>query len=203
MITVNIFFVHFVKEISITKYGNDKQLIPAFLPYEIYQYSDSVFKHLPEDSLKKLEKTMLYSKHSVYYNKTTINRRTHNSNTANDKTDLNIDNRITKFQDQLKNEYVYRIPLRYFTDLCKINFPLKIDFRIKCHLETEMKKLFKSKKKVTTIAAPYAQIIFTRLPFVQYEQFLLDKNFRQYLETILVSKKILRMGMQKRPIQKT
>ena len=147
MITVNIFFVHFVKEISITKYGNDKQLIPAFLPYEIYQYSDSVFKHLPEDSLKKLEKTMLYSKHSVYYNKTTINRRTHNRNTANDKTDLNIDNRITKFQDQLKNEYVYRIPLRYFTDLCKINFPLKIDFRIKCHLETEMKKLFKSKKK--------------------------------------------------------
>ena len=162
-----------------------------------------MFKHLPEDSLKKLEKTMLYSKHSVYYNKTTINRRTHNSNTANDKTDLNIDNRITKFQDQLKNEYVYRIPLRYFTDLCKINFPLKIDFRIKCHLETEMKKLFKSKKKVTTIAAPYAQIIFTRLPFIQYEQFLLDKNFRQYLETILVSKKILRMGMQKRLIQKT
>ena len=58
--------MHFVKEISITKYGNDKQLIPAFLPYEIYQYSDSMFKHLPEDSLKKLEKTMLYSKHSIY-----------------------------------------------------------------------------------------------------------------------------------------
>ena len=195
--------MHFVKEISITKYGNDKQLIPAFLPYKIYQYSDSMFKHLPEDSLKKLEKTMLYSKHSVYYNKTTINRRTHNSNIVNDKTDLKSTNRITKCQDQLKNEYVYRIPLRYFTDLCEINFPLKIDFRIKCHLETKMKKLFKSKKKVTTIAAPYAQIIFTRLPFVQYEQFLLDKNFRQYLETILVSKKILRMGMQKRPIQKT
>ena len=64
-------------------------------------------------------------------------------------------------------------------------------------------KTIQVQKKGTTIAAPYAQIIFTRLPFIQYEQFLLDKNFRQYLETILVSKKILRMGMQKRLIQKT
>ena len=31
--------------------------------------------------------------------------------------------------------------LRYFTDLGKINFPLKIDFRIKFHLETDMKRL--------------------------------------------------------------
>ena len=29
------------------------------------------------------------------------------------------------------------------------------------------------------------------------------KNFSQYLETIMVSKKILRMGFQKTPIQKT
>ena len=43
-----------------------------------------------------------------------------------------------------------------------------------------MEKLFESKKKVTTIAAPDAQIIFTRSPFIQYEQFLLDKNFKQY-----------------------
>ena len=34
-------------------------------------------------------------------------------------------------------------------------------------------------------------------------QILLDKNFRQHLETIMVSKKILRMGAQKTPIQKT
>ena len=31
----------------------------------------------------------------------------------------------------------------------------------------------------------------------------MDKNFRRYLETIMVSKKILRMGAQKTPIQKT
>ena len=48
-----------------------------------------------------------------------------------------------------------------------------------------------------------AQIIFTKAPFIQYEQMLLDKNFRQYLETIMVSKKILRMEAQKTPLQKT
>ena len=47
----------------------------------------------------------------------------------------------------------------------------------------------------TAIPAPDAKIIFTKAPFVQYEQILLDKNFRQYLETI--------MGAQKTPIQKT
>ena len=48
-----------------------------------------------------------------------------------------------------------------------------------------------------------AQIIFTKAPFIQYEQILLDKNFRQHLETIMVSKKILRMGAQKTPTLKT
>ena len=47
------------------------------------------------------------------------------------------------------------------------------------------------------------QVIFTKAPFLQYEQFLLDKNFRQYLETIVVSKNILRMSVQKTPIQKS
>ena len=92
---------------------------------------------------------MFYSKQSVYFNKTTIDRRIHNetgATKANDSKHLIIDERITKFQDQLKSEYVYRIPLRYFTDLGKINFPVKTDFRIKCHLETEMKRLFESRK---------------------------------------------------------
>ena len=47
-----------------------------------------------------------------------------------------------------------------------------------------MKKLFESKKKVTGIGAQNAQIIFTKLPLLQYEQYLLDKNFRQDLEII-------------------
>ena len=82
-----------------------------------------------------------------YFSETTIDRRTHNSKTAIDKTDISINERLQIFKNQLKNEYVYRIPLRYFTDLDKVNFPLQIDFRIKCHLETDMKKLFESKKR--------------------------------------------------------
>ena len=110
------------------------------------------------------------------------------------------------FQKQLKNEYVYRIPLRYFSDVGKINFPTKIDYRIKLFLETNMERLFESRKALaanTRIPAVDTGIIFTRALFIQYEQVLLDKNFRQHLKTIMVSKKILRMGAQKSPIQKT
>ena len=106
----------------------------------------------------------------------------------------------------MKNEHVYRIPLKYFKDLGKINFPLKIDFRIKCQLQTEMKILFKSKKVLaagSAVPSPDAKIIFTKATFIQYEQILQDKNFRQYLERIMVSKKILRIGAQKIPIEKT
>ena len=112
-----------------------------------------MLKHLPKDSLKQLEKRMLYSKQSVYYNCTSIDRKIHNgagttnvTQKANNAKDLSIDDRISKFQDQLKNEYVYRIVLRYFTDLGKINFPVKTDFIIKCHLETEMIRLLEPKK---------------------------------------------------------
>ena len=65
--------------------------------------------------------------------------------------------------------------------------------------------MFESRKALannSAIPAMDAEIIFTRAPFVQYKQILLDKNFRQHLETIMVSIKILRMGAQKTPIQK-
>ena len=73
--------------------------------------------------------------------------------------------------------------MRYFTDLGKINFPTKIDYRIKLHLETEIKRLFESKKlpaSGTAIPTVDVKIIFTKAPFIQYEQILLDKSFRQY-----------------------
>ena len=69
------------------------------------------------------------------------------------------------------------VPLRYFTDIGKINFPLKIDFKIKCHQETDMKKLFELKKKVTAIDAPDAKIIFTSYLYI----YLLFNTFNFYL----------------------
>ena len=66
-----------------------------------------------------------------------------------------------------------------------------MDFRIKCYLKKEMKRLFKSKEVLAAnsgLPSPDAKIIFTKTPFIQYEQLKLDKTFRQYLETIIVSK---------------
>ena len=80
-----------------------------------------------------------------------IDRRTYNSTTPADIIDNNLNDRIDKFKNQLKNEFVYRILLQYFTGIEKITFPLKIDFKIKFHLETEMKRLFESKKRVTGV----------------------------------------------------
>ena len=60
-----------------------------------------------------------------------------------------------------------------------------------------MEKLFESKgvlASTATIPATDAKIIFTKVPFIQYEQILLEKKLSQYLETIMVSKRILRMG---------
>ena len=42
-----------------------------------------------------------------------------------------------------------------------------------------MKKLFESKKKVTSIGESDAKIIFTKAPFIQNEQFLLVNISRQ------------------------
>ena len=66
-----------------------------------------------------------------------------------------------------------------------------------------MKKLCESKKKVTAIGMLDAQIVFMKTPFIQYEQFMLAKNFRQYLETILISSNVLRIGIQTPPYQRS
>ena len=81
--------------------------------------------------------------------------------------------------------------------------------------ETNMKRLFKTKKNLVTRNAagnadlnetpgiPNAQILLLKGPYIQYEQLTLSKNFQQYLETILFSSKVLRMVVQKTPYKKT
>ena len=79
-------------------------------------------------------------------------------------------------------------------------------FRLKCHLEKKMIRLLETRKVLSSTAVvptSNAKIIFTKVSFIQCEQILLDKNFRQYLEPIMVSKKILRIGAQRTLIQKT
>ena len=56
---------------------------------------------------------------------------------------------------------------------------------------------------MTAIGAPDAQIVFVRVPYLQYEQILLTTNFRQYLETIMLSSRVLKTEIQKTTNQKT
>ena len=65
MVPANNFFAHWVKEINITKYGKNKQLIPTSMPQEIYQYSNTMLRNLPEKYLKKLRKHFLFSEKEV------------------------------------------------------------------------------------------------------------------------------------------
>ena len=48
LITVNNFFAHWIKEISVTKYGTSKELTRTTTSQEIYQYSDAMLKFLLE-----------------------------------------------------------------------------------------------------------------------------------------------------------
>ena len=86
--------------------------------------------------------------------------------------DLKIDDCISNFLKQLKSEHVYRI--RYFTDLGKINFSTKIDYRIKLHLKTDMKKLFESQKLLAsgrTIPTPDVKLFLQKLPLSNISKF--------------------------------
>ena len=78
LITVNNFFAHWVKEISITKYGSDKELPPTFSPWEVYQYSDQMLKHMPSQALKTIQKTHLFSRKPANF-AVAYERRNHNA----------------------------------------------------------------------------------------------------------------------------
>ena len=56
LITVNNFFAHWIKEISVIRYGSDKGLPPIFLPWEVYQHSDQKLKNLPPHNTNNTKK---------------------------------------------------------------------------------------------------------------------------------------------------
>ena len=70
-------------------------ILPASNSVSIANYSNAQMKHLPAKSVKKLLKTMLYSNIAVVYNEDNIDRRPNNSAIDADRTDPNINYRIT------------------------------------------------------------------------------------------------------------
>ena len=111
-------------------YGSSKELVLTFSPYEIYQYSEAMLKHLPADALKTIKKTLLCSKNAVYYNVVKIKTRIYNgaginttemnatqisTDKSNYAKDLNLNNRISRFKNMLKIntciEYLFDVSL--------------------------------------------------------------------------------------------
>ena len=85
-----------------------------------------MLKHLPEKTLKKIRKNFLFIEKAVVLTGNN-DRRVHGSTTDNtQRTDSNLDDRIAKFTTQIKDKFVYRIPLRYICDIGKINFQQKL-----------------------------------------------------------------------------
>ena len=138
-----------------------KNFILTTTRQEVYRSSDAMVKHLPKNVLKIIQNDLLFSKKAVIY-PAYSDRRSHNNNDATKQTDDNIEDREDKFAVQIDSKYVCRIPLKHFCDLGKIHFPTIFDLKICCTLETKMKKLSESKKKVTIIGAPNAQIVFLK-----------------------------------------
>ena len=209
LITVNNFFAHWIKEIEIKKLGDDQPILPTINTVEIYKYSDQILKHLPKDSLKLIEKDLLYSKKKVKLPDNRDRRRKFVAagGDANDRTDDNLDQRIEKFHDQLENTYYYRIPLKYICELGFVNQPVKFNTKWRIIFESDMSRLFESKAQLATAATaiptPDAKIILDSAPYLFYHQFNLEDTYRTYLEGALVSSRKLRGGLKLFPYQKS
>ena len=99
-----------------------------------------------KDALKAKENDPLYSKKKVVIPGNNANRRVHYTTRANAANRMNeyLTDRIAKLQDQLKSEYVYRIPLKFLCDLGLVKQCLKFSAKYILTLEMEMQKLFET-----------------------------------------------------------
>ena len=123
-------------------------------------------------------------------------------NRANEK----LTDRITKFQNQLKNGYVYRIPLKDLCDLDLVNPCDKFSTKYVLSLETDIQRLFETNNNQIAddlSRTVDADIILTAGPYIMYEQFKLDENFITYLEGVLLSEHVFRTGIRATPYQES
>ena len=161
---------------------------------------------MPKEELTTTENNLLYCKEKVIL----IDGRDRRANSvanavdARKRADANLTKRIEKFQDQLKDERVYRIPLKFLSSLGLVNQCVKFNTKFTFILKTNMIKLFET--NVNDANHPVtvdADIILTSAPYLQNGQIELDPNFRAYHERALTNNSFLRAGIQKTSYQKT
>ena len=220
IISVNNFFVHWIKDLNIKRYGDDIAILPINKTLDIYRYSESMLKHLPGDVIKTFQKELLYSKKPVIIKGNAANtisdRRNHiNAAARNSNTDANIEDRIDKFNqgDALSRKKVYRIPLKYLVDIGLVNLPTAFNVKFVFNLEKTLGKLFESRKKTPDTAAGAAaalpttaldaNVYFHTIPYLQYKQIKLNDTFNKYIIKAINSKRVLRTGIKPTPFQKS
>ena len=208
VITVNNFFAHWIKELDTKSYGDDIPTLMLTNTVEIYKYSNAILKNIEGDALKIFQNDLLYSNKKVSLSTGQARQKhytTQNADAAN-RTDNNLDDRLDKFSDQLQDEYCYMILLRFLCNLGLVNQPVKFNTKWFITFEQDYEKLFETKGYQAQDALPTsvdAKIILTATPYLIFEQFKLDDNYRAYLEWIIISNKFLRTGIKKTPYQKT
>ena len=74
--------------------------------------------------------------------------------TAPNKTDLNLTDRTGKLQNQNKNEFVYRVPLKFLCDLGLVNQCFKFNTKYILTLETNMQRLLETNINQAADALP-------------------------------------------------
>ena len=148
---------------------------------------------------------MLYSKKKVKLpdDEDRLDKQTNDAN-ADNRTDDNIDERIQKFQNQLKNVYCYRIPLKYICNLGLVNTSIKFNTKWRLTFERNMQKLFKSKTNQAADGLPNtvdAKIIIDSTLYLLYYQFDSDDVYRTYFKSAMISENLFRTGIRKTPLQ--
>ena len=103
-----------------------------------------------------------------------IDKRLNNSNTRGDMAGNNIDDRTAKFGMKTFNQQRNSL-----YDSCQEFLQPRKDI-------LSYMLAWNRNKKSALVGLPDAKIIFTNIPYVQYEQFRLNDNFRQYIETIMI-----------------
>ena len=166
MTVVNNFFAHWLKEVNIKRYSDEKCILPTNNTV-MCRYSKKMLKYLPYKALINIEDALLYSREKVVITNGN-DRRSNTSTTEANRTDLNLNYRLNNFNSLISKKLYYRIPLKYFVDPVLVNFPEKTDTKFIFILKSNMNKLVESKAKVTPIPRfPNVQIcIMTHSTFL-------------------------------------
>ena len=96
---------------------------------------------MPKEDLRTMENNWLYCKEKVIL-ADGWDRRANNATNAVDgpkRTDGNLTQKIEKFQDQLKDQRIYRTPLKFLCSLELVNQCVKFNTKFTLMLETKMK----------------------------------------------------------------